>query len=138
MALIRVDGVGVGRYEATNGKIEAEDYFKASGTSKVELGTGFAITDIDHEDFLTFPNINDLENKSKIQFKIKVLKNVTIEIHKDSPEGELVASYNLKGNGKGIKSHEFDFPKQESRMSLCFVFKGKKKNLLVFDSFKFN
>lgn len=138
MALIRVDGVGVGRYEATNGKIEAEDYFKASGTSKVELGAGFAVTDIDHEDFLTFPNINDLEYKSKIQFKIKGLKNVTIEIHKDSPEGELVASYNLKGNGKGIKSHEFDFPKQGSSMSLCFVFKGKEKNLLVFDSFEFN
>jgi arabinoxylan arabinofuranohydrolase len=138
MALIRVDGVGVGRYEATNGKIEAEDYFKASGTSKVELGTGFAVKDVDHEDFLTFPNINDLENKSKIQFKTKDLKNVTIEIHKDSPDGELVASYDLKGNGKGIKSHEFDFPKRESSMSLCLVFKGKEKNLLVFDSFEFN
>ena len=55
MALIRVDGVGVGEYDADNGKIEAEDYFKASRQMKVEnKNDGFGVGPLTNNDFLTF------------------------------------------------------------------------------------
>ncbi len=141
MALIRVDGIGVGQYDTNGGMIQAEDYFKASGISKVELSTGnFAVTKIDNDDFLIFPNINGLENKSKIKIVATNLNEVTVEIHLDSPEGQLIASYDLlryrQGNDSNV--YEFDFPKQEPNVNLCFEFKGKKNNLMVFDSFEFN
>ena len=64
MALVRVDGVGVGEYDANNGKIEAEDYFKASGISKQEISNGgFAVGDIGNNDYLVFPNVKGLSGK---------------------------------------------------------------------------
>lgn len=140
MAPIRVDGIGVGQYDANNASIEAEDYFKASQINKIENKEGgFEVANIDNGDFLTFPNIYGLEQKTKIEFKVTVLKEVTIEIHHDSPEGKIPASYKLnKPKGKTSSNlYEFNFPAQEGAKSLCFVFKGEKKDLLIFDSFSF-
>jgi len=140
IAPIRVDGTGVGQYDANNGSIEAEDYFKASQINITENKEGgFRVTGIDHDDFLTFPNIYGLEQKSKIEFKATGLQDVTVEVHYDSPDGEILASYRLKKQKDKNRpgSYEFDFPAQEGAVSLCFVFKGKKKNLLVLDSFSF-
>jgi len=139
MAVIRVDGIGVGQYDANNGVIEAEDYFNASGISKIEREEGgFEVTNIDNGDFLTFPNIHGLEHKPKIEFRATNTRDVTIEVHRDSPEGEILTTYKLKKE-KGNKPdlHEFDFPAMNGPASICFVFKGKKKNSVVFDSFEF-
>ncbi|HCC71438.1 MAG TPA: hypothetical protein DEQ09_09865 [Bacteroidales bacterium] len=140
IAPVRVDGTGVGQYDANNGSIEAEDYFKASQINKMENKEGgFSVTGIDHGDFLTFPNIYGLEQKSKIEFKATDLQGVIVEIHRDSPEGEILASYRLKKQ-RGKKDpdvYTFDFPSQDGTISLCFVFKGGKNNLFIFDSFSF-
>jgi hypothetical protein len=139
MALIRVDGVGVGRYDVRTGRVEAEDYFKASGTSKTELSNGsFAVSSIDDGDYLVYPNINGLENKTKINFEASKVKEVTIELRKDSPEGVLLASYQFKDRSGREDSNVFDFPRQESKASLCFVFRGGEDDLLIVDSFSFN
>jgi hypothetical protein len=140
IAPVRVDGIGVGQYDANNGSIEAEDYFKASRISKIEdKEGGFKVANIDNGDFLTFPNINGLEQKSKIVLRATVFNDMTVEVRKDSPEGEILASCKLnKQKGKNSSDeYEFDFPTQEGAASLCFVFKEKKKNLLIFDSFSF-
>ena len=140
IALVRVDGVGVGQYNANNGSIEAEDYFKASKISKIEsLGGGFKVANINNCDFLTFQNIKGLEDKSRIEFKATVIRNVTIEIHYDSPEGQILTSYKLKKQkGKSASDfYEFGFPPQQGSKNLCFVFKGKKKDMLTIDSFSF-
>lgn len=135
MALVRVDGIGVGQYDTNNGKIEAEDYFKSEGTSKKELSeNNFAVTNIDDGDFLVYPNIHGLENKSNITFNVTDVKDVNVEVHSDSPEGKLIAVFEL---AEGT-SNEFAFPVQEANVSLCFVFRGKKSDLLVLDSFIFN
>jgi len=87
MAPIRVDGTGVGHYDANNGSIEAEDFFKASQINKIEKKEGgFQVANIDNGDFLAFPNIHGLEQRSKIVFKATALNDVTIEIHNNSPE----------------------------------------------------
>lgn len=137
MALIRVDGIGVGEYDANNGKIEAEDYFKASGTSKkMNANGGFSVTDIDEGDFLVFPNIKGLEQKTKIEMNLVKVKKSTIEIREDSPTGQLIASYKLNKSGKeGINS--FDIPSQMSTRDLCFVFKGRGSDLVQLDWISF-
>jgi len=38
----------------------------------------------------------------------------------------------------GSDVYSFDFPPQEGAANLCFVFRGRKDNLLVFNSFSFN
>ncbi|RLD72227.1 MAG: hypothetical protein DRJ29_07390 [Bacteroidetes bacterium] len=140
IAPIRVDGTGVGQYDANKGSIEAEDYFSASQIQKIEKrGGGFHVSEIDPGDFLTFSNIHGLEAKGEISFKASALQKVSVEIHRDSPEGEVVASYKLrKHKGKSASEvYTFDFPPQEGAANLCFVFRGKNDKLLIFDSFSF-
>jgi hypothetical protein len=141
IAPIRVDGTGVGQYDANTGSIEAEDYFAASQIQKFEnRGGGFHVSEIDPGDFLTFPNIHGLEDKGEIVLKATALQKVSVEIHRDSPEGEVLASYKLrKHKGKSASDvHTFDFPPQEGAANLCFVFRGRKDQLLIFDSFNFH
>ncbi len=136
IALIGVDGTGVGQYDANNGSIEAEDYFAASGISKTEnVDGGFFAAGIDDGDFLTFPNIYGLDRKTRIEFKAADLKGVTIEIHDESPEGEILVSYELDNEASGIFG--FDFPPQHGVKDLCLVFRGEEEDLLLFDSFSF-
>jgi hypothetical protein len=140
MALIRVDGIGVGEYDANNGKIEAEDYFKAPGTSiRMNADGGFNVTEIDGGDYLIYPNIKGLSGKSAIEFKVTVDKATTIETHKDSPDGELLASCKVKPakSVTGFETIGCNLPQLDDKQSLCFVFKGKGKSLVQFESFHF-
>jgi hypothetical protein len=136
IAVIRVDGTGVGQYDAGSGSIEAEDFFVASGISKTEnIDGGFSAADIDDGDFLTFPNIYGLDQKTRIEFKAADLKSVTIEVHEESPEGEILVAYELENQPSGVFG--FDLPPQNGVKDLCFVFRGEEEDLLLFDSFSF-
>lgn len=138
MALVRVDGVGVGEYDVNNGKIEAEDYFKASGISKQEISNGgFAVGDIGNNDYLVFPNVKGLSGKITIEFQVARNKAATIEIRKDSPEGELMASCKVKAikSATGFESIRCNLPKLEDKQNLCLVFKGNGKQIIQIDSF---
>ena len=140
MAPIWVDGTGVGRYDANRGSIEAEDYFAASQIQKTEkIGGGFRVSGIDPGDFLTFPNIHGLEGKGELVLRATALEKVEVEIRRDNPEGEVLASYKLKRNRENGSSeiHTFDFPPQDGQTNLCFVFRGRRDQLLIFDSFTF-
>jgi arabinoxylan arabinofuranohydrolase len=133
MALIRVDGIGVGEYDANHGKIEAEDYFKASGvTKKMNADSGFSVSDIDGGDFLVYQKIQGLEHKSKIELKIHKVKNATIELRSGSPKGKLIASFKLE---KDSDITQFELPSLQGVQDWCFVFRGQGDDLLQFDSF---
>lgn len=137
MALIRVDGIGVGAYDTNNGKIEAEDYFKASGISKEEnKAGGFHVTGMKKGAFLCFPNVYGLEQKTKIEFKAVDAKGVTIEVRDGSPDGEVLVVYRL--SKQSSNAYKFDFPEQKGVKGLCFVFKCEKGNLFKLDAFEFN
>ncbi len=141
MALIRVDGIGVGEYDANNGLIEAEDYFKASGTSiKEDQKGGFVVADIENGDYLVYPNIKGLSGKKSIEFKVEANKPAIIEIRRDSPEGELINTCKLAGKKSSGVAQTFSckLPEMKEEQSLCIVFKGKGKQLLKLDLFKFD
>jgi len=135
MATIRVDGVGVANYNANQGKIEAEDYFKAQGISKKEKQNGgFILNNISNNDYLIYPNIKGISDKNKISFTVDVYQKTEIEIRENSPKGKLLKKVCLSVSDD--ISQEFKLKKLSKVKSLCFVFKGKKDNLLTFDSFQ--
>ena len=97
MATIRVDGVGVGNYDANN-KIEAEDYFKAEGIYKKESENGFEIITTDSKSYLNYPNIKGLGAYSKLKINCISKKGgkFLIKILKDSLDGEILGSKNME------------------------------------------
>lgn len=137
MALIRVDGVGVGEYNA-NITIEAEDYFKAVGIVKKEKQSGgFVIDQIDNKAFVVYPNIKGLNGKTNIEFRLLCHKKSILEIRKNAPEGSLLASIELTADSNAEETINCDLPILHDTENLCFVFVGKDKSLLQIDSFSF-
>jgi len=125
----------VGRYDA-DGIIEAEDFFNSSGIKKTEnKDKGFSVSDIDDGDYISFPNTFGLKDKSILQLKALINKRVRVEIRHGSPEGEILASVKLKKNKGRWETHSIEIPPQNNDANLCFVFIGKKKDLLLIDSF---
>jgi hypothetical protein len=140
IAPIRVDGTGVGQYNAEGGSIEAEDYFAASDIHKKENARGgFSVSGIGNGDYLIFPNIHGLDGKGLIVMRAKALKKLQVDIHLDTPEGEILVSGKLSEykDNCNTEIYTLDFPPQTGPVNLCFVFRGKKDELLTFDSFSF-
>ena len=140
MAVIRVDGTGVGEYDADMGKIEAENYFSAAGNKIQENKQGgFEVEDFRKGNYLIFPQIKGSGNKKQIIFKLSQEGPGFIEIRKESPVGELIGKYNLKKTDSysGYRDYTFSFSGSADSQSLCLIFTGKGMKSLKFDSFTF-
>ena len=136
MALIRVDGTGVGEYDAHH-PIEAEDYFKASRLMKKENESGgFSVGAIRNNDFLIYNNIHGLNDKTEIRFNAKVFSPSEIEIRENDPEGRIIARCQLNESLEyGVFA--FEIPDMKETSNVCFVFKGSSETLLDLDSYVF-
>jgi GH43 family beta-xylosidase len=135
IADVKVEGIGVGEYDAKRGPIEAENYFAASpGTEQRETAEGgFVVGAISDGDYLVYPNIHGLAGKTKIQFNVAGNKGCAIEIRDRSPEGILLQTGALPSNG--ATAYTFELPPLPDTTGLCFVFRGKPSDLVQFDSF---
>jgi hypothetical protein len=140
IALLRVDGIGVGEYDAAAGPIEAENYFAASGVTKREKKDGgFVATDLSDGDYLTFPSIRGLEGTREIVFNVRPKSDASIEIRQGAPDGTVLATCPISKN-KGDDQFiviDREFSVESDQQSLCFVFRGEGEDLFDLDSFSF-
>tara|TARA_R110002049_G_scaffold181019_3_gene348054 strand:+ start:1020 stop:2378 length:1359 start_codon:yes stop_codon:yes gene_type:complete len=139
MATIRVDGVGVGQYDANNGAIEAEDYFKAQDIKKAENPKGgFSIVPVKENAYVTFSHIKGLSTKSKLELEIHATTNSEIIIREDSPKGEILFILKIpKTKSYNFQKISFETKNLKEDQTLCFVFKGIKEDSLKLNRFKF-
>ncbi len=77
IATLRVDGIGVGNYSAKQSKIEAEDFFSKKNLEKIEFGNNFVMKTVASKSFLNYPNVKDLEGRSKLQLNVAALEGGT-------------------------------------------------------------
>lgn len=143
MAKIRVDGMGVGRYDASLPHIEAEEYFKSEGWKKSEkIAGGFMVETTEEISYLNFPNVYGLDQVSRIRFSLASEDSGAfhISIHTDSLKGELLASkrFILKGPGELFQQIELELPKLKDRENLYFVFSQTNQQSLQLDHFSFD
>jgi hypothetical protein len=138
MALIRVDGIGVGEYDADKGIIEAEDYFQASDgiVNKENTGEGFIIGGIRDGDFLIFPKVKGLAGKSRLELKVMRSKTMAIELRIGGQKGKVLETYALSET-QSAKTLSFELPELNDIEDLCFVFRGQSDDLATIDSFLF-
>lgn len=139
MATIRIDGVGVGQYDANVGSIEAEDYFKANNISKIEntLG-GFSIHSNVDGGYVTYPNIQNLKSKSTLEFEVLSKTNTVIEVREGTPSGKLIAICKFAANKtKAFKKESFKTNKLYNGQTICLVFKTSANTNLKINRFSF-
>ena len=99
IAPVRVDGIGVGEYDANQGKIEAEDYFAAENTVKRETREGeFVVSANSGANYVSYPNVRGLAGKKNITLRISTPAPSTskIEIRKGSTTGQVVGSFDIQ------------------------------------------
>ncbi|WP_372772754.1 family 43 glycosylhydrolase [Mangrovibacterium sp.] len=134
IALIRVDGTGVGNYQARNGTIEAEDFYDSSGIEKVENNRGgFSISAINDGEYLIFNNVGGLKEKKGIRLNFSKIEKCTVELRKNNPGGDLISSITCR-QPQSYGKFTTSLP---DTINLCFVFKGEKVKSVEFDSYSF-
>lgn len=140
MAPIRVDGVGVGQYDASQGKIEAEDYFNINGLIKVETPTGFAVQATKENAWLAFPNVNNLSEFNQINLDLIWASSGTylIDIRRNSPTGERIAVQKVKKDGGGTQKVQLSTSTLNPKENLFISIQGNKSGSLMLDSFSFS
>ncbi|MFD1316403.1 family 43 glycosylhydrolase [Namhaeicola litoreus] len=138
IAPIRVDGTGVGQYNANN-DIEAEDYFKADGLHKTENTVGgFSMESIKDEGYAVYPNIQNLNGKKGIEFEILSSSTNEIEVHEGSPTGKLLATCKFQANNtRAFKKESFETIGLYNGQTLCLVFKPVPNGELKVNRFRF-
>jgi hypothetical protein len=138
MATIRVDGIGVGQYDADNGAIEAEDFFKSDKVYKVEnIMGGFSINSKENRGFVTYPNIQNLNGKSRIEFEILSTVDSEIEVRLGSPVGKLLSTCKFTANNtKAFKKESFKTEELSNGQTICLVFKPSAKSNLKINRFR--
>jgi len=139
MALIRVDGIGVGQYDANNGYIEAEDYFKAENVLKLEnVMGGFSISPKETNCFVTYPNIQNLKSKSTIEFEFLSKTDTQIEVREGSANGKLLTTCMFPANNtEAFQKISFNTEELQNEQTICLVFKNSAIANLKINRFRF-
>jgi len=99
IAPIRVDGIGVGEYDAKQGKIEAEDYFTADNVIKLENPDGgFVVSGLSDASYLGFHNVRGLKDKTRITIRVSTSLATAAQliVRKESSAGPIVAKIKIE------------------------------------------
>jgi len=124
IAPIRVDGIGVGEYDANQGKIEAEDYFTAENTIKQENPDGgFMVSAVNETNFIGFHNVRGLQGKKHITIRVstQVPSDRKIEIRKGSSTGPVIAKVAITSDvSKTSRDFSAELPELGDKENLYF------------------
>ena len=138
MATIRVDGIGVGNYDA-KGIIEAEDYFKSDNIVKVEnTKGGFSIEPTEDISSVVYPNIKNLKHSSTLELEVIANQAVQLEVRENDAQGMLLFICDVPKNEiYTFQKRSFATKNLKENQSLCFVFKDIKPESFKLNRFKF-
>lgn len=131
---------GVGQYDATWEKIEAEWYMAASKVDKKECPRGgFEIQAIKNNGFLYYPNIKNLKNCKSVTFSVSSMNSGTLEIRSGNTKGKLLGTCKITttGSWKKYRTESCKLTNFDSSDNVCIVFKGKSNDICHLDYFQF-
>ena len=103
-----IQGSGVGQYNASWPRIEAEWYMAGSGTEKLETKAGgFAVRFLASGSYLAFPNTHAIPARATLALRLLACgSGQRIEMHQDSATGPLVANCTTNGAGGGLDPND--------------------------------
>ena len=138
MAPVRIDRIGVGQYDATRPRIEAEDYFKAVKAEQRECSAGgFEVRGLAKGSELYFPNVLNLPPNSMMTISVASAdpKGGLIEVREGLPDGKLIGSIRVPNTGGWDNFQSIACPLKNAagRVSLCIVFKESEQEFCRLD-----
>jgi arabinoxylan arabinofuranohydrolase len=131
---------GVGQYDATWDRIEAEWFMAASGISKRESPNGgFEIQNIQNNGYLFYPNVKNLDQARSMTFYLSSVNGGTIEVRGNDLKGPLLGSVKVPSTGGWFSYENLDVELEthENIKDIYMVFKGQHDTILHLDWFNF-
>ncbi|WP_435414356.1 family 43 glycosylhydrolase [Polaribacter aestuariivivens] len=130
---------GVGQYNASWDKIEAEWFYEISGNIK-KKGTkekGFVLSNIKNRNWIKFANVTFDKDFSKIIVKAKLKGNHgAIELRSSSPTGKILGKIKITSS-INFKEFTTNIKIPKGKQDIYFVFKSKNGSSLEIDWLKF-
>jgi hypothetical protein len=131
---------GVGQYDASWDKIEAEWFYEKSSEieKKGTLAKGFKLTNIGDKSFVKFANVN-FNEQSKIAVSLKNIQGKGIlEIREGNINGKILGCVKIKSSKEEeLKVLSTSIRKILGKKDIYLKFKGNKKFRLELDFFRF-
>ena len=142
IAPIRVDGIGVGEYDANKGKIEVEDYFIARNAVKRESPDGGFVVGVDSgTNYIGFHNVSGLRNKKTIMVRASATgsSDSEIEVRKGSSTGPVVTTIEVRTGLPGLHGDfSAELPELDEKEDLYFVVNRLSGQEVMLDYFRIN
>lgn len=143
IAPVRIDRIGVGEYDAAQGRIEAEDYFKSVNAEKRELPAGgFEMRGLKDGSELYYPNVKNLPVNVQLTLSVACANpaGAVLEVREGSPTGELLGTCILSETGgwDSFKIVRCSLKNDSEKKDLCLVFSGNEAELCRLDWFSFS
>ncbi len=140
---VTLDSVGVGEYDAANGRIEAENYFKAVNTTKRQSPEGgFEIKGIRENSRLVYPRVRNIPANCSMKFHVAsaALQGGVIEVRASGFRGKLLGRCQVPytGGWTSYKTVECKLKNTAEKMDIALVFKGQGAELMRLDWMSFD
>lgn len=133
---------GVGQYQASWNRIEAEWFMAAVGCRKVENPRlGFDVVFDASGQSLKFPNLRGLPAGATVQFYASVTGRCELEVRLGGSEGKLLGSCEFEEGfmaWRGYTSFVTNLNNPGGDNDLCLVYKGDENSSLRLDWFNFS
>jgi hypothetical protein len=129
--------VGVGEYDGSSSRIEAEDYFKSVNAEQGECPAGgFEMRDLTTSSELYYPRVMNLRANTRMSFSAASAgAGGNIEVHAGSPSGALLGTCHITNTGGWDKFQTFTSQLTNARrtIDLCLTFTGGPGDLMHID-----
>ena len=140
MAPIRLDRIGVGQYDASQPRIEAEDYFDAVGAEQRECPDGgFEVRGLGEGSYLVYPNVTNLRPVMRMILRAASgnPSGATLEIHEKNPAGKILGVCQIPSTGgwENYRTIDCELKIDATIANLFLVPKGAAGELLRLDWF---
>ncbi len=143
IAPVRIDRIGVGEYDASQGRIEAEDYFRSvmAETRDCSVG-GFEMRGLAQGSELYYPNVLNLPADSVMTLSVASARpeGGVIEVREGKPDGKLLGSVRVANTGGWDKYQKVACQLNNTlgKVDLCLVFTGNKQEFCRLDWLAFS
>lgn len=142
IAPIYINSIGAGQYDASQPRIEAEDYFNAEGVTEGECSEGgFELRNVRDGSWAEYPNVTNLPANALVSFRVTPVspQGGTVEVHENSINGPLLGTVHLSGarSNSAYETISARLNNTAAIENLCLAFHGGPGEILRLNWFSF-
>lgn len=131
-----INRIGVAQYDASTGRIEAENYYKAISVEKHQnKENGFEVRVHDNSSSLVYSNVMNLPQNCEALFQASSENpgGCVIEVWSDGKESKLLGTCNVPDTGGKYKTVKCRLKNGAEKQNIRLAFKGTGSELLQLD-----